>query len=136
MVKDPPPSAGDVRDAGLITVLERSPGGGHDNPLQYSCLENPMDKGAWRATIHRVEKRQTYLKQQSMHACMCGTEVLFQLHRPSLSWRSCYKLFPRPSVPPGFMSSLPPEPLPHHISYPPISTPGLPPLCSISALPM
>ena len=136
VVKNPPPSAGDVRDAGLITVLERSPGGGHGNPLQYSCLENPMDRGAWMATVHRVAKSQTCLKQQSTHACMCGTDILFQLHHPSLSWRSCYKLFPRPSVPPGFVSSLPPEPLPHHISYPPISTPGLPPLCSISALPM
>ena len=84
----------------------------------------------------KVAKSQTCLKQQSTHACMYGTEVLFRLHHPSLSWRSCYKLFPRPSVPPGFVSSLPPEPLPHHISYPPISTPGLPPLCSISALPM
>ena len=37
----------------------RSPGGGHDNPLQYSCLENPMDRGTWRATVHRVRKSQT-----------------------------------------------------------------------------
>ena len=44
-------NAGDIRDAGSIPG--RSPGGGHGNPLQYSCLENPMDRGAWRATVHR-----------------------------------------------------------------------------------
>ena len=42
------------RDMGLIPGLGRSPGGGHGTPLQYSCLENPMDRGAWRATVHRV----------------------------------------------------------------------------------
>ena len=47
VVKDPPANAGDVRDTGS----GRSPGGGHGNPLQYSCLENPMDRGAWRATV-------------------------------------------------------------------------------------
>ena len=47
----PPAIAGDVRDSGLIPGLERSPGGGHDNPLQYCRLENPMDRGAWQATI-------------------------------------------------------------------------------------
>ena len=49
--KGPLAIAGDVRDSGLIPGLERSPGGGHDNPLQYSCLENPMDRGAWQAAI-------------------------------------------------------------------------------------
>ena len=44
-------------------------GGGHGNPLQYSCLENPMDRGARWATVHRVAKSQTQLKQCSMHAC-------------------------------------------------------------------
>ena len=57
MVKNPPASTGDMRDEGLIPGLGRSPGGGHGNPLQYSCLENPMDKGAWRAVVHRVAKR-------------------------------------------------------------------------------
>ena len=46
MVKNSPPNAGDVRDVGLIPGSGRSPGGGHGNPLQYSCLENPMDRGA------------------------------------------------------------------------------------------
>ena len=54
MVKNPSASAGDARDLGLIPGLGRSPGGGHGNPLQYSCLENSMDRGAWRATDHRV----------------------------------------------------------------------------------
>ena len=59
MVKNPLASAGDVRDMGLISGSERSPGGGHGNPLQYSCLENPMDRGAWQATVHRIAKSQT-----------------------------------------------------------------------------
>ena len=45
---------------------EDSPGGGHGNPLQYSCLENPMDRGAWQATVHRVTKSQTRLKRSGM----------------------------------------------------------------------
>ena len=59
MVKNPPANAGDVRDAGSIPGLGRSPGGGHGNPLQYSCLENPMDSAAWQAMVHRVVKSQT-----------------------------------------------------------------------------
>ena len=51
VVKNPPANAGDIRDTGSTPGLGRSPGGGHDNPLQYSCLENPMDIGAWWATV-------------------------------------------------------------------------------------
>ena len=47
------------------------PGGGHGKPLHYSCLENPMDRGAWEATVHGVAKSQTWLKQLSLHACVC-----------------------------------------------------------------
>ena len=57
MVKNLPTNSGDIRDMGSIPELGRSPGGGHDNSLQYSCLENPMDRGAWWATVygsHRV----------------------------------------------------------------------------------
>ena len=54
VVKNPPASAGDARDMGLIPELGRSLGGGHGNPLQYSCLENSMDRGAWWATVHGV----------------------------------------------------------------------------------
>ena len=57
MVKNLLANAGDLRDTGSIPGSGRSPRGGHDNPLQYSCLENPMDREAWRATIHGVAKR-------------------------------------------------------------------------------
>ena len=57
VVKNPPVNAGDVRDAHSIPGSRRSPGGGHGNPLQYSCLENPMDRGAWWPMVHRVAKR-------------------------------------------------------------------------------
>ena len=63
VVKNLLANAGDIRDAGLIPELGRSPGGGHDNPLQYSCLENPRDRGSWWATVHRVAQSWTRLKQ-------------------------------------------------------------------------
>ena len=53
MVKNPPANIGDIRDTSSVLGLGRSPGGGHSNPLQYFCLENPMDRGAWWATVHR-----------------------------------------------------------------------------------
>ena len=60
VVKNLPANAGDVRDTGSIPGSGRSPGGGHGNPLQYSCLQNtPIDRGPWRATVHRVAKSQT-----------------------------------------------------------------------------
>ena len=59
MVKNPPANAGDLRDAGSISGLRRSPEEGNGNPLEYSYLENPMDRGAWWATVHRVTKSQT-----------------------------------------------------------------------------
>ena len=62
---NPPASAGDVRDMGLIPGLGRSPGGRHGNLLQYSCLENPRDRGAWWATVHSVAKSWTRLNQLS-----------------------------------------------------------------------
>ena len=61
MVKNPPASAGDTGDAGLIPGLGRYPAGGNGNPVQYSCLENPMDRGAWWAIVHGVAKSQTQL---------------------------------------------------------------------------
>ena len=66
--KNPPVNAGDITDMGSVPGLERSPGGGHGNPLQYSCLESPMDEGAWQATVHRVVKSWTRLKRRSTHA--------------------------------------------------------------------
>jgi len=68
VVNNPSAKAGDVRDSGSIPESGRSPGGGHGNPLQYSDLENPMDKGAWWATVHRVKKSWTQLKQLSTHS--------------------------------------------------------------------
>ena len=62
MVKNPPADAGDIRDAGSIPGSGRSPGGGNCNPLQYSYLENPMDRGAWWATVHGVAKSWIRLK--------------------------------------------------------------------------
>ena len=62
VVKNPPANADDIRDMGLVPGSRRSLGGGHGNPLQHSCLENPMDKGALPATVHSVTKSQTRLK--------------------------------------------------------------------------
>ena len=59
MVKNQPASAGDIRDMGSIPRSERSSGEGNGNPLQYSCLEDPMDRGAWRATDYRVTESQS-----------------------------------------------------------------------------
>ena len=61
MVKNMPTSAGDARDTDSIAGSGRSPGGGHGNPLQYSCLENPMDRGTWWAMVQGVTKSQTWL---------------------------------------------------------------------------
>ena len=58
VLKNPPANAGDLRDMGLIPGSGRSPGGEKGNPLQYSCLENSMDRGAWWATVDRVTKSQ------------------------------------------------------------------------------
>ena len=65
MVKNPPANAGDIRDMGSIPGSGRSPGRGNSNPLQYSCLENPMDRGDWWARVHRVSRSRTQLKQLS-----------------------------------------------------------------------
>ena len=59
MLKNQPVNAGDVTDADSIPGSGRSPGEGHGNPLQYSCLEKPIDSGAWQATVHRVAKSLT-----------------------------------------------------------------------------
>ena len=65
VVKNLPANAGDVRDTGSIPGLGRFPAGGHGNPVQCSCLENPMDRRAWWAIVHRVAKSWTQLKQLS-----------------------------------------------------------------------
>ena len=71
VVKNLPANSGDIRDVGSIPDSRWSPGGGHGNPLQYSCVENSMDRGAWRATVCRVTLSQTWLSE---HVCThtCG----------------------------------------------------------------
>ena len=67
MVKNPPTKAGGRRDVSSIPGLGRSPGREHDNPFQYSCLENPMDRGDWQATLYRVTKSWTRLKRPNTY---------------------------------------------------------------------
>ena len=68
VVKNLPASAGDIRDVDSTPESGRSPGGEHGNPLWYSCLENPINRGAWRATVHRVTKSWTGLQRLNTHA--------------------------------------------------------------------
>ena len=77
VVKNLPAYAGNISDEALIPGSGRSPRGGHGNPLQYSCRENPMDREAWWATVHRVTKNQTRLKQLSMHALRLEYSLIF-----------------------------------------------------------
>ena len=67
MVKNLPANAGDVRDTGSVPGSGRAPGGGHGNPFQYSCLENPMVRGTWHATVHSVVKSWTRLNDLAQH---------------------------------------------------------------------
>ena len=68
MVKNPPANAVNTGDEGSIAESGRSPGGGNDNPLQYSCPENPMDRGAWGLRAYRVAKESNMTEQLSTHA--------------------------------------------------------------------
>ena len=77
VVKITPARAGDVRDVGSIPGSGRSPGGGHGNPLQYSCLENPMDRGAWWATVHGVAKSRTRLSNFRLQSEKDLKEITF-----------------------------------------------------------
>ena len=67
VVKNPSINAGNIKDSGLIPGSGRGPGGGNGNPLQYSCLENPMDRGAWWATVHGVPKSGTTERFSTQH---------------------------------------------------------------------
>ena len=83
VVKNLPANAGDIRDAGSIPGSERSPGWGLDNPLQYSCLENSTDKGAWWETVHGVTNSWTKLKWLSTRACLlikCNAQNVMMYH--------------------------------------------------------
>ena len=79
LVKNPPANAGDIRDTGSIPGLGRSPGGGNSTRLQYPCLENPMDRGAWRATVHEVAKRWTWLSIWATHTCFFWASLMAQM---------------------------------------------------------
>ena len=72
MVNNLTASAGDIRDVGSILGLGRPPGGGNGNLLQYSCLGNPMDRGAWQVTVLKVTESLTRLKQLNMHTQYLG----------------------------------------------------------------
>ena len=72
LIKNLPSTAGDIRDVGSIPESGRSPGGRQSNQLHCSCLENPMDRRAWQATVHRVTKTQTWLKWLSTHIQSTG----------------------------------------------------------------
>ena len=67
VVKNTPASAEEIREVGLTPGSGRFPGGGHDTPLQYSFLENPVDRGAWQATVHEVTQGQKRLKPLNTH---------------------------------------------------------------------
>ena len=80
VVKNPPANIGDIRDVSSIPGLGRSPGGEESNPLQQSCLENPMDRGAWWATVHGVAKSRTTTERPHFHS-----SILTLLHSSPLN---------------------------------------------------
>ena len=75
MLKYPPANTGGIRDMSLITGSGRCPEGGHGNPLQYSCLENPVDRGAWQTTIHGVMKSRTRLSNLAHRQPICSISL-------------------------------------------------------------
>ena len=96
VVKILPANAGYIRDAGSTPGLGRCPGGGHSHPLQYSCLENPLDRGAWRATVHRFAKSWTRLKQLSTQS---SAILGMSLRRGGESRRAERSPLPKPQHP-------------------------------------
>ena len=91
VVKNPPANAGDLWDEASIPGLGRSPGEGNGNPLQYSCLEKPMDRAAWRATVHGVSQSQTQLKRLSTAAQHSIHDTIQLVLDISLSLKACLK---------------------------------------------
>ena len=80
MIKNPPVNAGDKRDVGSIPGSGRSPGRGHGNPFLYSCLEKPMDRGAWWAIAHKITRSWTQLKLLSTHHTHAHVKAHFPPH--------------------------------------------------------
>ena len=78
-IKNPPANTRDARDKSSVPGSGRSPGGGQGNPLQHSCLENPMHRGAWRATVHRVTKSQAQLKQLSIQDVFMPPKLILEI---------------------------------------------------------
>ena len=118
-------SAGATGDAGSIPGSGRSPGGGHGNPLQYSRLGNPMDRGAWQATTHRVEKNQIRLKQ-------LGTQVHYAFGSHFTErWMNMMEGVPRCALHPRRHSHLNPHLSPQEPEPRPHPTPAPPPTHSI-----
>ena len=77
VVKNPPVNAGDIKDMGSIPGSGRSSGEGNGSPCQYSYLENPMDRGAWQGTAHRITKSRTWLERLNTHVCVHGLRYPF-----------------------------------------------------------
>ena len=102
VAKSPPANAGDIRDTALIPGSGRSPGGGCVTLLLYSCLENPMDRGAWQGTVHGVAKSRTHLKRLSMHARTLSIYVIIKdpASMRNLSQTRAKNLSLLPSLPP------------------------------------
>ena len=101
VAKNPPVSTRVARHAGSIPGLGRSPGGGHGNPLQYSCLENPIDRGAWQATVHEVArvghdlvtKEERYNKYVLYNICTLGNNMTNTLNENIQKGLKSPKLF-------------------------------------------
>ena len=92
VLKNPPANAGDVRDKGLVPGSGRFPGGGNGNPLQYSCPENPMDRGAWWAIVCGVARSD--MTEAAYHAFMHAkkdVETFIQAHLRIITWETVFQ---------------------------------------------
>ena len=102
VVKNPPARAGDVRDMGSIPGSGRSPEGGYGNPLRYFCLENPMDRGALWAAVHRIARSWTLLKWLSMHAYVYIYTHIFFVFFSIMVYQKILNINPGPCLKPTF----------------------------------
>ena len=98
VVKNLPDNAGNLREAGLIPESGRSPEEKNGSLLWYSCLENPIDRGAWQATVHRVAKNRTQLKQLTLHAHMPNVPLESSLALSQTAWEEGHCLPSLPSL--------------------------------------